>query len=125
MNNELEKIIDFKKDPEEKEKKISTGVLEKIGILESEIKVEKEKKKSLNERIEDLVREIEKINKSVNNHFSLKATFLKGLLQGLGIIMGSTILAGLLYSLSIKFIDEDFIKENTLKYILDSKDLEK
>jgi len=125
MNNELEKKDDFKKEPEEKEKNVLTETLEKIGVLESEIEDEKEEKKSLNERIEDLVKEIEKINKSVSSHFSFKAIFLKGLLQGLGIIIGSTVLAGLLYSLTVKFIDEDFIKENTLKYILDTRDSEK
>ncbi len=114
MNEDMKKKDDFIKKP------VST-LLEKVGILEKEVQIEKEEKKSLNERIEDLVKEIEKVNSSVNSHFSFKAIFLKGLLQGLGIIIGSTILAGLLYSLSIKFIDKDFIKENTLKYILEKE----
>jgi peptidoglycan hydrolase CwlO-like protein len=102
-------------------KSIITGAMEKIGILEKEVEEEKEEKKSLNQRIEDLVNQIEKTNKLVKTNFSFKSIFLKGLLQGLGIIIGSTILAGLLYSLSTKFIDKDFIKENTLKYILDQE----
>lgn len=82
-------------------------------------------KKSLNNRIEDLVIQIQKTNKLIKIQFSFKSIFIKGLLQGLGIIIGSTIIAGLLYSLSIKFINKDFIKENTLKYILDQENKNK
>ena len=95
--------------------------LTKIGILEERVEKEKEEKKSLNQRIEDLVVSIEKVNRSVKKEFSFKRSFLRGLLQGLGIVIGSTILAGVLYSISTKFINKDFIKKNTLKYILEEE----
>ena len=110
---------------EENNKNIITSALEKIGVLEKQIDDEKEENKSLNQRIEDLVVGIEKANKIIKKEFSWKRIFIRGLLQGLGIVIGSTILAGILYSVSTKFIDKKFIKENTLKYILDKEEANK
>jgi hypothetical protein len=107
---------------ENNDKSLIKASMEKIGILEKEVQEEKEEKKSLNQRIEDLVVQLEKANKTVRKEFSFKRIFIRGLLQGLGIVIGSTILAGILYSLSTKFIDKDFIKENTLKYILEQEE---
>ena len=107
---------------EENNKNIITSALEKIGVLEKQIDDEKEENKSLNQRIEDLVVGIEKANKIIKKEFSWKRIFIRGLLQGLGIVIGSTILAGILYSVSTKFIDKEFIKENTLKYILEQEE---
>ena len=54
------------------EKDIITSTMEKIGILpKEEEKKETEEKKSLNERIEDLVLQLEKVNKIVSKEFSL------------------------------------------------------
>ena len=103
-----------KKDPER-------NFLEKIGVLEKKVESEKEEKKSLNQRIEDLVIQIEKVNKVVKKEFSFKRIFLRGLLQGLGIVIGSTILAGVLYSVSVKFVDKKVIQKYTLEHILDEE----
>ena len=119
MNDEEKKILEnnveeISKDPERK-------FLEKIGILEKKVESEKEEKKSLNQRIEDLVIQIEKVNKTVKKEFSFKRIFLRGLLQGLGIVIGSTILAGILYSISVKFVDKKVIQKYTLEHILDEE----
>ena len=99
-------------------KDLVTNVLEKVGVIEKEVKVEKENNKTLNQRIEDLVINMERVNNTVRKEFSFKRIFFRGLLQGLGFVIGSTILAGILYSISTKFIDKHFIEENTLRYHL-------
>jgi len=106
---------------EKKEQDPERRFLEKIGVLEKKVESEKEEKKSLNQRIEDLVIQIEKVNKVVKKEFSFKRIFLRGLLQGLGIVIGSTILAGVLYSVSVKFVDKKVIQKYTLEHILDEE----
>ena len=106
---------------EKKEQDPERRFLEKIGVLEKKVESEKEEKKSLNQRIEDLVIQIEKVNKVVKKEFSFKRIFVRGLLQGLGIVIGSTILAGVLYSVSVKFVDKKVIQKYTLEHILDEE----
>ncbi len=114
------------------------NTIEKIGDtvlgkeLESEIgkveqkqeskKVEQEEtgeKKNINQRIEDLVNEMEKTNSLIAKVFSLKSAFIRGLLQGLGIIIGSTILAGALYSMTVKLFGNDFLKDVVLDNVIE------
>jgi len=63
--------------------------------------------KNLNGRIEDLVDIMEK-------RFSYGATFGRGIVQGLGFIIGSTIVAGIGYTLLTKFISPEAINEMTI-----------
>ena len=109
---------------------------EKIGasVFGQELEIEVEKKelekkddgKNLNQRIEDLVNEMEKTNHLVVKVFSLKSAFIRGLLQGLGIIIGSTILAGALYSVSLKIFGNNFLQGVTLEDVIkESKVLRK
>ncbi len=119
MSEESKEKVFVKQD---EEKSIITGAMEKIGILEKEVQEEREEKKSLNQRIEDLVNQIEKVNKVVKKEFSFKRIFLRGLLQGLGIVIGSTLLAGILYSLAVKLGWKEIIQENTLKYVLEQEE---
>ena len=72
--------------------------------------------KSLKERVAELVDALEKARVSMEARFSLRRAFLRGVAQGLGIILGSTIVAGILYAIVVKFISPEFIQ----KYMLDS-----
>ncbi len=86
---------------------------------------EEEEKKSLNERIEDLVNEMEKNNFLIAKIYSLRSAFFRGLLQGLGIIIGSTILAGALYSLGVHMFGKDFLKDVVLDDVIQKYSQEK
>ena len=74
--------------------------------------------KSLNQRIEDLVNEMEKNNLLIAKIYSLRSAFFRGTLQGLGIIIGSTILAGALYSMTVKLFGNDFLKDVILDNVV-------
>ncbi len=76
---------------------------------------------SLSERIENLVSAMERLERLANKKFSLKYAFARGLVQGLGIVLGSTILAGALYWSATKFISPELIKSWTLKYMVEEK----
>jgi len=75
--------------------------------------------KSLNQRIEDLVNEMEKNNLLIAKIYSLRSAFFRGTLQGLGIIIGSTILAGALYSMTVKLFGNDFLKDVILDNVVE------
>ena len=95
--DEEKKIFD-----KNEEKNLAVLAFEKIGVLEKEVENEKEEKKTLKQRIKDLVMQMEKVNKVITKQFSFKRIFIRGLLQGLGFVIGSTLIAGGLYSMAIK-----------------------
>ncbi len=72
--------------------------------------------KSLKERVAELVDALEKARVSMEARFSLRRAFLRGVAQGLGIILGSTIVAGVLYAVAVKFVSPELIQ----KYMIDS-----
>ena len=77
--------------------------------------------KSLNERIEDLVVGLERLEKVMEKRFSYRASFGRGILQGLGIVIGSTIVAGVLYAMVTKFINPNFIDNLTLDTVVEKQ----
>ncbi len=91
------------------------------NIKKNEDKNEEEEK-SLNERIKDLVDEMEKNNYLISKIYSWKNALWRGLFYGLGIVIGSTIFAGFLYSLAVNILGEDLIKEMTLEYIINQEE---
>ena len=96
-------------------------------VRETEINKEEEdeEKKSLNERIEDLVNEMERNNYLIARIYSLRSAFLRGTLQGLGIIIGSTILAGALYSMTVRLFGNDFLRDVVLDNVIEKYNQEK
>ncbi len=78
--------------------------------MTDDIKMEKPEK-NLNGRIEDLVEVMER-------RFSYGATFGRGIVQGLGFIIGSTIVAGIGYTLLTKFISPEAINDMTINAVL-------
>ena len=107
---------------EEKKDNILTSVAEKVLGRDDEKNQPEEKEgdgKNLNQRIEDLVNEMEKRTKTVTRIFSLKFSFIRGLIQGLGIIIGSTVLAGALYSLTVELFGNDFLKDVVLDDVIE------
>ena len=82
---------------------------------------EENKRVSLSERIEKLVSAMERLERLAEKKFSLKYAFARGLMQGLGIVLGSTILAGALYWSATKFISPELIKSWTLEYMVEKK----
>ena len=89
-----------------------------IKKKENENQEQHEDKKTLNERIEDLVNSMERTNTVIKRSFSWKSAFLRGMLQGLGFVIGTTILAGLAYSLSVRFLGKDFVDGMTLEQVI-------
>jgi len=76
--------------------------------VENTIKVEQQKpEKNLNKRIEDLVIVMEKT-------FSYRASFVRGIFQGLGFIIGSTIIAGIGYTLLTKVVSPEALRDITI-----------
>jgi hypothetical protein len=63
--------------------------------------------KSLNKRIEDLIKVIEK-------SFSYKKSFTNGVMQGLGFILGSTIVAGIGYTILTQFISPEMLHDMSI-----------
>jgi len=63
--------------------------------------------KSLNARIEDLVIVMEKT-------FSYRASFVRGIFQGLGFIIGSTIIAGIAYSILTNFVSPEVLHDMSI-----------
>ena len=82
---------------------------------------EENKQVSLSDRIEKLVSAMERLERLAEKKFSLKYAFARGLMQGLGIVLGSTILAGALYWSATKFISPELIKSWTLEYMVEKK----
>ena len=82
---------------------------------------EENRQVSLSERIEKLVSAMERLERLAERKFSLRYAFARGLMQGLGIVIGSTILAGALYWSATKFVSPDLIKSWTLKYMVEEK----
>ncbi len=80
----------------------------------------KEDKRNINQRIEDLVHQMEKANETIKKTFSLKFAFIRGVLQGLGIIIGSTILAGALYAITIQIFGNDVLDSIILDNVVES-----
>ncbi len=81
--------------------------------------------KSLGERIEELVIAMEKLERLANKKFSVKSAFLRGMAQGLGIIIGSTIVAGILYAAVTKFISPSVIQKLMLENVVEQSLQEK
>ena len=75
----------------------------------------------LSERIEKLVSAMERLERLAEKKLSLKYAFARGLMQGLGIVLGSTILAGALYWSVTKFISPELVKSWTLEYMVEKK----
>jgi hypothetical protein len=64
---------------------------------------------NLNQRIEDLIITMEK-------RFSYKASFMRGIAQGLGFIIGSTIVAGVAYTiLTTFFVSSKMLNDITIE----------
>ncbi len=74
--------------------------------------------KNLNQRIEDLVLALERLEEMANKRFSFKAAFARGVVQGLGIVIGSSIVAGILYAVLIKFVSPEIIQKLMLENML-------
>ncbi len=74
---------------------------------------------SLSERIEKLVSAMERLERLAERKFSLRYAFARGLMQGLGIVIGSTILAGVLYAIVIKFVSPDLIQSWTIDAVIE------
>ena len=68
--------------------------------------------KTLNQRIEDLVVVMEKM-------FSWRASFMRGIFQGLGFIIGSTIIAGLGYTLLTKVVSPEALHDISINSLID------
>ena len=68
----------------------------------------KEHQKKINERIEDLVESLEKTQRVQERIYSFRYVLLRGIFQGLGIIFGSTIFAGILYYFFVTYLGLDF-----------------
>ncbi len=79
---------------------------------------EQSPKKSLNERLEDLVIAMESLEILLKRKFSIRSALLRGIAQGLGIIVGSTIVAGILYALLVKFISPEFVQSLLLENVV-------
>lgn len=77
------------------------------------------KQKTLNERIEDLVNALERLENLASKKFSVRAALLRGVAQGLGIIIGSTIVAGILYAVLVKFISPQLINQFILENVVE------
>ncbi len=75
--------------------------------METEEEQKQKPIKSLNERIEDLVIVMEKT-------FSYRASFVRGIFQGLGFIIGSTIIAGIGYTLLTKIVSPEALRDMTI-----------
>ncbi len=88
---------------------------------DKKIEEENEEEKGIKYRVEELVEAMERNNQLISKIYSWRGAFVRGLFYGLGIIVGSTIVAGMLYSLSIYLFGEDFIKQQTLEYLLEQE----
>lgn len=99
--------------------KIGSTVLGKEPEDSREKVVKEDDGKNLNNRMEDLVLEMEKNTHVISKVYSIKSAFVRGLFQGLGIIIGSTILAGALYSMSVNLFGEDVLKGYILENIIE------
>lgn len=73
--------------------------------------------KNLNQRVEDLVNSLEKSQKLDEEIHSIRFVFVRGLFQGLGIVVGSTVFAGFLYYFFVTYLGLEFFKEWTLDYV--------
>jgi hypothetical protein len=101
---------------EKPESKILLSEPEEVSSDEAE---NQEENKSLSQRIEDLVNEMERNNHLIAKIYSLRSAFFRGLLQGLGIIIGSTILAGALYSMTVQLFGNDFLRDVVLDNVIE------
>jgi hypothetical protein len=85
-------------------------------VLDTDVE-KKDEWKNLNQRVEDLVRSMEnnqKLNEEIN---SVKFVLSRGVFQGLGFVLGSTVFAGIFYYFFITYLGLDFLKEWTLDYV--------
>ncbi len=80
---------------------------------------EERQNKNLNQRIEDLVLAMERMEKIAENKFSAKAAFARGVVQGLGMVVGSTIVAGILYAGLVKFISPQILQRVILENVVE------
>ena len=71
----------------------------------------KPQQRNLNQRIEDLVLAMERVEQLADKKFSARAAFWRGVMQGLGIVVGSTIVAGILYTVLVRFISPQLIQQ--------------
>ena len=68
-------------------------------------KNENGKEKANFSKIDLLLVEMQKVIGSMNKYYSLKHTFLKGIVYGLGFVLGTTIVAGILLTVATHFFD--------------------
>ena len=73
--------------------------------------------KTLNERIKQLVDTLENSQKLNNKMHSARFFFSRGIVQGLGFVIGSTVVAGLMYYFFITYLGLDFLKDWTLENV--------
>ncbi len=76
---------------------------------------------NLRHRIENLVVALENIEDVIKTRLSFRYALMRGILQGLGFVIGSTIVAGILYLFITQFISPDFIKNITLDEVTKTK----
>jgi hypothetical protein len=87
-------------------------------------KTREKPEKNLNARIEDLVNGLEKSSHVIEKRFSYKMSFFRGVVQGLGIVVGSTIVAGIAYTLLTYIINPKILHTMTIESAIE-KSLEK
>jgi len=75
----------------------------------------------LNKRIESLIDSMERLEGLALKKFSIKSAFMRGVAQGLGIIIGSTIVAGLLYAALTQFISPQLIQKMMLENMVNKE----
>ena len=84
-------------------------------------KNEKKPEKTLSQRLESLVTELEKSTGIIKSRFSYKAAFLRGIAQGLGVVIGSTIIAGIAYTLVTQFISPKIIHDISIDAVVEQQ----
>ena len=57
-------------------------------------------------KIDKLIDEMENVTVYMQKYYSLKSAFLRGIIYGLGFLLGTTIIAGILLTIANKFFDK-------------------
>ncbi len=73
---------------------------------EIEIEVEPEVD---SQHTDELILSLDNNTNTLNGLYSYKVVFIRGIVQGLGIVIGSTIIAGIGYTILIQFINPQII----------------
>ena len=77
--------------------------------------------KTLNQRLENLVTELEKSTRVIKSRFSYRAAFSRGIMQGLGVVIGSTIIAGIAYTLLTQLISPKAIHDISIDAVVEQQ----